>query len=404
MEASKENYDVIIVGGGPSGSACAIFLSKYGYDILLVDKARFPRDKACGDGITGKAKALLKELNLVDEVDANPHGTYNGALLYFKAQKIDVRFEESYHVARRLVFDNIIFQKAKQLVDTIEGFSVTGLLFENNRVVGIKGMDFETKEEKTFKAKVIVGADGANSVVARELGLSDFKPNHNASALRVYYKNVKDLTPRLELYFLESGYFWIFPLENDMANVGLGMSTSAIQKRKVNLQELLVREIKNNPVISERFKDAEIVEGSLRGWNLPFVTSGRKIYGNGFALLGDAASLIDPFTGEGIGPGLVSAKIASQVIDEALTKGDYSEKILVKYQKEMWKVYIGPYMKYNFWFKFAGKFKWLMNRALKKLEKDENFKQLVSMSFSDSGKRKKFTVWTSLKLLFKVIF
>mgnify|MGYP001596390103 CR=1 FL=1 len=102
----------------------------------------------------------------------------------------------------------------------------------------------------------------------------------------------------------------------------MGMSTDVIQKRKANLQELMLNEIKTNPLLTERFKDAQMVEGSLRGWNLPFGSIRRKMYGNGFVLLGDAASLIDPFTGEGIGNGMLSAKVASIVINEAFKKNE----------------------------------------------------------------------------------
>jgi len=408
----KENYDIIIVGGGPSGSVCAIFLGRQGHDVLLVDKANFPRDKACGDGITGKSKSILEELNLVKAVEANPHGIFNGALIFINGRKLDVDFEGFYgHVARRMVFDNIIFQEAKKLVDTLEGFTVTGLIFENKKVVGIKGIDSDTKQEKTFTAKIVVGADGANSVVAREVGLSHFKPAHHASALRIYYKNIKGLSNKLEIYFLENqelgvipGYFWIFPLENGMANVGVGMSTTSIQKYKVNLQDLLFKETKTNPLLVDRFKDAEIVEGSLRGWNLPIVTARRKMYGDGFVLLGDAASLIDPFTGEGIGPGLVSAKVASVFIGDGLKKGDYSAQMFKKYQDEMWRLYVRSYLKYHFLSKIAGNFKWLIKRAFGKFANDDDFKQLVTMAFSDADKRRKFTVWTAIGLLFKAIF
>ena len=408
MDEKEREYDIIVVGGGPAGSGCSIFLSRHGYTVLLVDKARFPRDKACGDGITGKAKALLEELNLVKEVETNPHAIFKGAILFINDQKLDVDFEEFYgYVSRRFVFDDIIFQTAKKLVDTMEDFTVNGLLFENSKVVGIKGFNNKTKEEKTFRAKIVVGADGANSVVARETGLAEFKPGHHASALRVYYNGIKGLTDKLEVYFFDNimpGYFWIFPLEDGMANVGLGMSTDAIQKKHINLQDLLSKEIKTNQILVERFKDAHAVEGSLRGWNLPLVTSHRKMYGNGFVLLGDAASLIDPFTGEGIGPGLVSAKVAAQVIDEALRKGDCSEKVLSKYQKVMWKLYAKNYVKYAFLFKIIGNFKWLINRAFKKFANDESFKELVTISLADKKNRGKFTVWTGLKLLFKLIF
>ena len=412
MEPVKENYDVIIVGGGPSGSACAIFLGRQGHDVLLVDKAKFPRDKACGDGITGKSKSILEELNLVEAVEANPHGIFNGALVFIIGQKLDVDFEGFYgHVSRRMVFDNIIFQEAKKLVDTLEGFTVTGVSFENKKAVGIKGIDSNTKEERVFRAKIVVGADGANSVVAREVGLSHFKPDHHASALRIYYKNIKDLSKKLEIYFLENqelgvipGYFWIFPLENNMANVGVGMSTNSIQKYKINLQDLLFKEIKTNPLFVDRFKDAEVEEGSLRGWNLPIVTARRKMYGDGFVLLGDAASLIDPFTGEGIGPGLVSAKVASGFISDGLKKGDYSGRLLKKYQDEMWRLYVRSYLKYHFLSKIVGNFRWLVKRAFRKFANDDDFKQLVTMTFSDTEKRRKFTVWTAMKLLFKAIF
>ncbi len=126
------------------------------------------------------------------------------------------------------------------------------------------------------------------------------------------------------------------------------------------------------------------------------------MYGNGFVLLGDAASLIDPFTGEGIGPGMVSAKVASQVITEALTRKDYSEKELNKYQKIMWKTYVDPYLKYISLIRIVTNFKWVIRRAVKKLENDESFKQLMTMTLSGK-KNRKITIWTILKLLFKII-
>ena len=299
------------------------------------------------------------------------------------------------------------FQEAKKFAaDVIEGFAVTGIVSENGKVAGIKGIRAGEKEGKIFRAKIVVGADGANSVVARETGLAKFQPNHHASAIRVYYKNIKGLVNKLEVYFFDNimpGYFWIFPLENGMANVGVGMSTDVIQKRKTNLQELMLNEIKTNPLLAERFKDAQMVEGSLRGWNLPLATAKRKMYGNGFVLLGDAASLIDPFTGEGIGNGLVSAKTASKVINDAIMKGNYSEKVLSEYQREMWKI-ISEYIKYSSLMQIAGKFKWLFTRAFKKFVNNKHFQDMVTVAFNDSSKRKKFSFWTTVKLLIKLIF
>ena len=411
MEPMKENYDVIIVGAGPAGSSCASFLGKYGYDVLLVDKAKFPRDKACGDGISGKSVAMLKELGLLDEILTIEHLKSNGAFVYLSNEiKVELgSVATPGYDSKRIVYDNFLFENAKKTSDTLEEFVVTNLLFEDIKVSGIKGIDSESKEERTFRAKIVVGADGANSVVASKLKIDKFEPKHRASALRVYYKNIKNLSDKSELYFFDGitpGYFWIFPLDKNMANVGLGMLVNDMQKKKVSLQELMLNELKTNPLLADRFKDAEIVEGSLRGWNLPLGSIRRKIYGNGFVLLGDAASLIDPFTGEGIGNAMLSGKLAAQVIDDALKKGDYSETTLALYDKLLWKE-IGNELKTSYTLQVVGnflvRFKWLRNLLFKRAAKKPALTNAIAASFvygenSDKHKTSPF------KLLKEFIF
>jgi len=399
----KTDYDVIIVGGGPAGSTCAIYLSKYGYDVLLVDKTKFPRDKACGDGISGKSQSILKELGLFDGLAKIEHKKCDGAIFY-SPDGIKIELNRSVgFTSKRAVYDNFLFESARKFATALEGFNITGLIFENNQVVGIKGMDADTKQEMTFKAKVVVGADGANSVVANKNGLNKFESKHRASALRIYYKNVKDLSTKFEVFFFDTmmpGYFWIFPLENNMANVGSGMLVSEMQKRKISLQDMTLKEIQNNPILAERFKDAELVEGSIKGWNLPFGSFHRKLYGNGFVLLGDAGSLIDPFTGEGIGNAMYSAKVAAQVIDEAIKANDYSERILKKYDKLLWKE-IGKELKTSYMLQVIGtallKFKWLRRFLFKKAAKKQSLINAVSAAFLYGDDAKKPSPWTLLK-------
>lgn len=337
-----EFYDVIVVGGGPAGSTCATLLGKKNRKVLLLDKAKFPRDKTCGDGITGKSRGFLEELNLIDEVEKNS-AIYDGIdLTWPYGSKTVVKTDDKHYsyVCKRIVFDNILFQNAKNYVDVREEFYVTDVIVEDGKVVGVRGTNGPNGPQTEFRAKIVVGADGANSVIATKLGLNKFNSSHRLSAIRAYYKGVKGVGKNLEIMIFKSvvpGYFWIFPLPNGMANVGIGMVVKDMQKRKISLQKTMEEEIANNPIIKDRFEGAELVS-EIKAWTLPAASAFRKNYGNGFVLIGDAASLIDPLSGEGIGNAMLSASIAADIINESLDKGDFSEEFLKRYSDNLWKV------------------------------------------------------------------
>jgi flavin-dependent dehydrogenase len=168
-----EDYDVIIVGGGPGGSTCAANLGKAGHKVLLLDKARFPRDKVCGDGITGKSRGFIQKLGLLDEMEERG-AIYDGIeVIWPKGSKTLIKAGDGYYsyVCKRQIFDNVLFQNAKKLSDAREGFAVTDVIAEGGKVVGVKATDLSDSSTHEFRAKVVVGADGANSVVATKLGL-----------------------------------------------------------------------------------------------------------------------------------------------------------------------------------------------------------------------------------------
>ena len=170
-------------------------------------------------------------------------------------------------------------------------------------------------------------------------------PDHFSGGIRAYYSGVKGLHPQhfLELHFYQKllpGYLWIFPLPNGRANVGLGMISSHISKRKVNLRQELDRLIAEVPSLRERFASAT-QEGKTVGWGLPLGSRRRSLSGPHLLLTGDAASLIDPFTGEGVGNAGLSGMVAAQVAQRAITQGDFSAQSLAEhdaiiYQK-LWK-------------------------------------------------------------------
>ncbi len=389
-------YDAIVVGGGPAGSTAAMFLGKAGKKVLLVDKAKFPRDKTCGDAQGTTSASVIKELGIYAEYE-KLHGqkiygitmsSPNGSQVHLDVIK-DRNKPSSSYIHKRMVFDNFLFQSAKKIVET-KIATVTDIIVEGGFAKGVVCTNEKGGREE-FHAKIILGADGALSVVAKKFGLDKNPPQHLLTSIRAYYKNVEGMTDRIEAHLtkgLMPGYFWIFPLPNKEANVGLGMIVKNMQERGVNLKDALFREIKENPLFRERFKNAKL-DGEIRGWNLPAASYHRKCYGNGFLLLGDAASLIDPLSGEGVGNAMVSGKIASQVAASAMEKNDFSEKFLKKYDELLWGV-LGEEIKHDYKIQQIGmKAPWLIDVVIGKASKDAKFKErLEGMLPYVSGKEK----------------
>ena len=347
-----ETYDLIIVGGGPAGATAALYAQRRGLTTLLLDKEHFPRDKICGDALSGKTVAILHELDLLEEVGALPGAAINRIVFSSPdttAADIDLtRFEmrnsltdttlpmEGF-VIRREIFDHFLFEKARTVADrTIEGFTVSDLITDGQQVCGVRGRTEESAELE-FRASLILGCDGYNSIVSRKSGLYGHQSKHWMVALRQYFTGVSDLTDQIELHFIDEvlpGYFWIFPLENDRANIGIGVSHNDIKANGIHLKDTL-KAATQSETFRERFKNAKPLEEPV-GWNLPVGSKRRPAHGAGFLLLGDAASLIDPFTGEGIGNALYSARFAVETAVEATKVNDYSASFLRRYEDRLW--------------------------------------------------------------------
>lgn len=389
-------YDVIVLGGGPAGATAAMFLGKaLGKDkVLLVDKHEFPRDKICGDAQGRKAANIMKELGIYEEYEqlegqkvygitlSSPNGT---------TVHLDVESRDNPapgYVHKRMVFDNFLFNSAKKFA-TVKILTVTDIIIENKTVIGIKGKN-ESGQPEEYRCKILLAADGANSIVAAKFGLNKNPPDHFIIATRQYYKGVTGLTDRIEIHLIKDlipGYFWIFPLPNGEANVGLGMIVKDMNAKKMNLREATLRTVKENPLFAPRFRDAQPLE-DVKGWNLPIASYHRKCYGSGFMLIGDAASLIDPLSGEGIGTAMISSKVAAHVAAEAVQKNDFSEKFLKKYDKMLWDI-IGPEIKHNYRLQRLGKrFPHLIDKLLVKATTDENFRKKLESMLPYTGGRK----------------
>ncbi|MBN1170102.1 geranylgeranyl reductase family protein [Candidatus Micrarchaeota archaeon] len=382
------DYDVIVVGGGPSGSSCTAFLSKAGKKVLLLDRARFPREKICGDGISGRSVSLLKELGIFQNFkDAEHTDMYGVTFSSPDGTVVPVGAKDKGDapgfVCRRIVFDNILFQNAKKLAaKTIEEFIVTDLITEGGKVVGVKGN--HKGKEKAFRAKLVVGADGAAGVTARKLGAANADGDHQYAGLRAYYENVDGMGKTIELHFVKEtipGYFWIFPLPGKRANVGIAITVTEMKNKKINLVKAMEEIINANPVFRPRFNNAKRTT-SLKSWILPLATKKVKSYGNGYVLIGDAASLIDPFTGEGIGNALTSGKVSAQVIAEALNENDFSEAKLSQYRKRLFDIIAGE-VSANARLQMLGKHEFLLNIVIGKAKRSDEIKAVISDAILD---------------------
>src|SRR3989344_6758830 len=407
-DCMTNEYDVIIAGAGPAGTVCAMYLKKAGKKVLVIDKAKFPRDKVCGDAQGRKLAKDLKELGIYEDYKKLPGVAIYGLILsspngtQIEMDLIDKAKGTPGYVVRRMDIDNFLFEQTKKFgIEIRERVAVEDVVFEGNRIKELRCKDLETNEEFALTAKIYIGADGANSIFAKKLNLKN-PPEHFIVALRGYYKNVEGLTDKIEIHLVKDllpGYFWIFPLPNGTANVGLGMIIKDMTERKMKLTDAMKEAIEVNPLFKERFKNAEL-EGEILAWNLPLASYHRKCHGGNYMLIGDAAGLIDPLSGEGVGTASISARNASNVMVEALDEDKINDKFLETYEKRLWEE-IGPEIKASYRIQRLGKkFPFLLDKVLEKADKNPEFrKKLEAMLPYTEGKQKIGTTQFILSLL-----
>ncbi|MBK6445518.1 MAG: geranylgeranyl reductase family protein [Bacteroidetes bacterium] len=360
-------FDLIIIGSGPAGSSCALSLKNSGLKIALMDKSDFPRDKVCGDAIGGRVKRVLDQIDpaLLSEWEAFPRKNISKGwkLVAPNGKEVSVYFSNSGYVATRMDFDHFLFQKASKSggIETILNDRVSSIRNQGDKI------ELQTESGKTLCAKMVIGCDGAHSIVAKQL--AGFKVNLKdySGAVRTYYEHISGITdPNLiEIYLLKDylpGYFWIFPLSPTSANVGFGMLSEDIRKRKLDLKIALKHIIHSNPMLKSRFENA-VMKGEIEGFGLPLGGKKRALSGNRFLLCGDAASLIDPLNGEGIGNAMLSGRIAAEHVIRAFQTSDFSANNLHAYDRAVYKK-LYPELRKKWWMQKIFNRPWLINRLV----------------------------------------
>lgn len=407
------SFDVIIVGAGPAGIIAAYQLAKQNLQIALIEKYKFPRDKTCGDALSVDVLNQLEKIE-IDVANrfksfAQKTASYGVKIVAPNQNFLDIPFfykgkrKEGY-ICKRIDFDNFLFQELKQFKNVT--------IFENSKVEDVKVLaDYSevtiksNSEIKNLKSRITLGADGAHSIVNKKLINNKVNHKHYSAGLRVYYKNVANFHEEnfIELHFFKAilpGYLWVFPLPNNEANVGIGMLSSSVSKKKVNLKTTLQNLMDNHPSLKDRFANAEPLE-KVKGFGLPLGSLKRTISGNRVMLLGDAAGLIDPFSGEGIANAIRSGRVVAEHLKECFKNNDFSAKQNKKYDTEIYRL-MQKEFKISRTLQNLCRYPRLFNAIVNKANKNDALREFLIGTLEDVEKKKLLTKPSFYyKLLFK---
>ena len=330
--------DVIVVGGGPGGSAAAILLAERGLDVLVLDKARFPRPKICGEYLSPEGARILDRLGVLKDVDAAGAQPLTGMKIVAPDGATLVgryptagphRGYRDHAVALpREVLDRILLERARSLpIDVRERHRVTDLLIEGDQVTGVRAEDAEGRPFEA-RARLVVGADGRTSIVAHTLDL--MRP-HRLQRMALV-QDVTGLVPPDglgEIYVDPPDYAILNPVAPGVVNLSLVVPLAHAAPYRGRLETFFAARLAQLRHLAPRLAGMRTV-GVLAALG-PLAYRVRPPRHGGVALVGDAAGFYDPFTGEGLFTALRSAELLAGVAQRALAAGDVSRAALAPY-------------------------------------------------------------------------
>jgi geranylgeranyl reductase family protein len=340
-----ETYDVLVVGAGPGGCSAAWRLAGGGLRVLVVDRESFPREKICGDGIAPRAVHALYDMGLRDRLQGR-FQVIRGVRFYStRGGLTEVRYpmgghfpDHAYIVPRREL-DHMLVRKVREAgVEVREGCEVLSPLpARRGRTPGV--LASFRGEKLTLGARFVIAADGPSSAVGNALGLLYHDPRYLGVSVRCYMRGAREVSDFLEIYpedAIMPCCGWVFPVDAETVNVGVGAMLYAIKRRGINLNRCFEDFCSKTRHAAPKLREAEPL-GRLRGAQLRVALRGSRPGRGNVLLVGDAASTTNPISGEGISYALESGKMAGEAVRRALEEGredalrDYAESLRARY-------------------------------------------------------------------------
>ncbi len=397
-----QRIEIIIAGAGPAGMSTALFLAKKGIGSTLIEKDTFPREKICGDGLSGWVISMLRRINpdLVTRLQTLPGQLPSYGVRFFAPNMKSVSLpyrnakfpdDPPGHIIKRIDFDNLLMEEvARQpLIKVIQGVTLARVEHNQDEVIVT-----DTTGNLRLSAKMLVMASGASGKLNATAKIEKRDPKHQATGIRQYFEGVTGVHEGnfVDFYFLDEflpGYLWVFPLPGGGANVGAGIRTDILKKRKLTLKQVMEQALINNPHLAERFKNARPVSG-ISAWNLPLGSKKIPLSGDHYLLTGDAASLIDPFTGEGVGNAMWSGFAAAEHIEKAITANRFDAAFNKQYDryiyKKLWKE-----LRNSTWIQRLINFPRLFNWVMNKITANDDLQKSLILMIDNLEERKKLT-------------
>jgi geranylgeranyl reductase family protein len=340
--APGHDADVIVVGGGPAGAAAALRLAARGFRTVLIDRASFPRDKVCGDFVGPTALAELADLGVAQTPAFLATSKMADLALHVDGDQLTVMGIPQVgglpgygRVIPRLQLDGWILDAARHAGATVlDGHKVTAVQHAPDAVT-VRGQSAAGQWQ--LRTRLLLGADGSNSMIARTLRGGVPPAQDRIVAVRAYFDDVGGPVGQGDVCFRSDsfpGYYWLFPAGGGSANLGVGMLVSTYPQSGRNLREMLQRLIAEDISLQYRLRGARM-RGKVLGHPLTTYNPRLPIVGDRVMLLGDAAGLINPLNGEGIQYALHSARWAADIAADCLASDRLDAACLKGYQQRV---------------------------------------------------------------------